>query len=173
MNFRKRHALIGKCHTMCVATIDLVERKYGETHLYKRASEIYEKAAITGILCKEDSDYVLYWSATAVAMLKCSEPELSLYTARALGVLSEAQSYAGELEQAIETADEGGRMAIKILGNKSGRAKKMARLKGEHRKLYMKCSAAGFSVQAMRVSARKMMLGRVDQPQWMRSWVIM
>ena len=50
-------------------------------------------------------------------------------------------------EQAIDTADDAGRIAFGILGDKNGRAKNIARLKGEHRKLFMKCSASGFSVQ--------------------------
>ena len=49
--------------------------------------------------------------------------------------------------QAIDTAEEAGRIALGILGDKNGRAKAIARLKGEHRKLFMKCSASGFSVQ--------------------------
>ena len=130
--------------------IDAVEERFGSAHVYTRAAEAYEKAALTGMLSKAPPDRVLKWAETAVTLHRCLEADDSLFMvqppialarlhccggasvsdshvisiqARALGILYEAHSFAGELDQAIEMAEQSGSMATALLGSKHPMAK--------------------------------------------------
>lgn len=143
----------------------------GSMHTYKRSSELYEKAAVGLLLCRDPPMHAVDLALTAVRIRTANEKELHYQTARALRTVSECLAAQGELDQAMAVALSASDMAADCLGEKHFKAKAIRKLYVEHKKVYLKCGSVGMGKEASRDMARRMTMSRIDTKQWIEEWL--